>query len=105
MGIELETRRHNRVNTSVASFENGQLLLDVKQRFGNCLKYIQLCEREAVTYKTLPEKLNFRVLMKASMALYKKTLSLTRIPSLLPVNLTIALKETTLVLMSLIALV
>jgi len=40
LGIELETRRRNRVNGQVTS-TSGELIVDVTQAFGNCPKYIQ----------------------------------------------------------------
>lgn len=40
LGIELETRRRNRVNGNVASFDQG-LEIVITQAYGNCPKYIQ----------------------------------------------------------------
>lgn len=41
LGIEMETRRRNRVNAEVISFHDRKLRLRVKQSFGNCSRYIQ----------------------------------------------------------------
>ncbi|MEP1330633.1 pyridoxamine 5'-phosphate oxidase family protein [Pseudophaeobacter sp.] len=41
LGIELETRRRNRLNGRVTSLEPGQMRLRVDQSFGNCPQYIQ----------------------------------------------------------------
>jgi len=40
LGIELETRRRNRMNAEITQFKNGKLKLKVKQSFGNCPRYI-----------------------------------------------------------------
>lgn len=44
LGIELTTRRRNRMNARLDSFSQGRLTLSVRQSFGNCPKYIQLRE-------------------------------------------------------------
>lgn len=41
LGIELPTRRRNRVNATVGRVTEGGFSLDVVQSFGNCPKYIQ----------------------------------------------------------------
>lgn len=41
LGIELTTRRRNRVNGVVAARDDGALTIAVDQSFGNCAKYIQ----------------------------------------------------------------
>ena len=41
LGIELETRRRNRLNARIESADADGLRLEVKQSFGNCPKYIQ----------------------------------------------------------------
>ncbi|GAA6208661.1 hypothetical protein NBRC116601_19540 [Cognatishimia sp. WU-CL00825] len=41
LGIELGTRRRNRMNARVARYDNGEIHLDVVQSFGNCPQYIQ----------------------------------------------------------------
>jgi predicted pyridoxine 5'-phosphate oxidase superfamily flavin-nucleotide-binding protein len=41
LGIQLETRRRNRVNGIVTAIEGDALTLTVSQSFGNCPKYIQ----------------------------------------------------------------
>ncbi|MDV7341406.1 pyridoxamine 5'-phosphate oxidase family protein [Terasakiella sp. A23] len=49
LGIELHTRRRNRLNGTIATNENGVIDLQVDQSFGNCPKYIQ---RRDVLIKT-----------------------------------------------------
>ncbi len=41
LGIELSTRRRNRVNATVRAIGDGGMALDVVQSFGNCPQYIQ----------------------------------------------------------------
>ena len=41
LGIDLATRRRNRANGALRAAESGALLVDVRQSFGNCPKYIQ----------------------------------------------------------------
>jgi predicted pyridoxine 5'-phosphate oxidase superfamily flavin-nucleotide-binding protein len=41
LGIELPTRRRNRVNGTVTHVEDDALTIAVRQSFGNCAKYIQ----------------------------------------------------------------
>ncbi|MGB7262536.1 MAG: pyridoxamine 5'-phosphate oxidase family protein, partial [Albidovulum sp.] len=41
VGIELSTRRRNRMNATVRSVSDGGVSLDVVQSFGNCPQYIQ----------------------------------------------------------------
>lgn len=41
LGIELQTRRRNRINGKVMVGDRQQLQITVKQSFGNCPKYIQ----------------------------------------------------------------
>lgn len=41
LGIDLETRRRNRVNGAIAAVDATGFALDVRQAFGNCPKYIQ----------------------------------------------------------------
>ncbi|WP_170552034.1 FAD-binding oxidoreductase [Ruegeria atlantica] len=41
VGVELSTRRRNRMNATVGRVENGGFSLDVVQSFGNCPQYIQ----------------------------------------------------------------
>lgn len=40
LGIELETRRRNRMNGTVTSLERGEIRVQVQQSFGNCPQYI-----------------------------------------------------------------
>ena len=42
LGIDLATRRRNRANGIIVSAEPGQLVLDIRQSFGNCPKYIHV---------------------------------------------------------------
>nr|WP_225778934.1 pyridoxamine 5'-phosphate oxidase family protein [Pseudomonas sp. Marseille-Q3773] len=44
LGIELHTRRRNRLNGQIHQGGNGQLQVTVEQSFGNCPQYIQLRE-------------------------------------------------------------
>ncbi|MFJ4068880.1 pyridoxamine 5'-phosphate oxidase family protein [Pseudomonas sp. NPDC089996] len=44
LGIELHTRRRNRINGLIAQATDGQLAVQVEQAFGNCPQYIQLRE-------------------------------------------------------------
>lgn len=44
LGIELHTRRRNRLNGQIHQGANGQLQVTVEQSFGNCPQYIQLRE-------------------------------------------------------------
>ncbi|MGF2687005.1 pyridoxamine 5'-phosphate oxidase family protein [Marinobacter sp. DUT-3] len=41
LGIQLETRRRNRANGTIAQREGGRIALSVEQSFGNCAKYIR----------------------------------------------------------------
>jgi ferredoxin-NADP reductase/predicted pyridoxine 5'-phosphate oxidase superfamily flavin-nucleotide-binding protein/ferredoxin len=41
LGIEHHSRRRNRLNSTVASFDGKRLDLDIEQTFGNCPRYIQ----------------------------------------------------------------
>jgi len=44
LGIELHTRRRNRMNGRVAGLEDGRIAVRVEQSFGNCPRYIQARE-------------------------------------------------------------
>ncbi|MFJ4455686.1 pyridoxamine 5'-phosphate oxidase family protein [Pseudomonas sp. NPDC089392] len=44
LGIELHTRRRNRINGQIHQAAQGQLQVTVEQSFGNCPQYIQLRE-------------------------------------------------------------
>lgn len=44
LGIELHTRRRNRMNGRIAALEAGRIVVAVDQSFGNCPKYIQARE-------------------------------------------------------------
>ena len=44
LGIELHTRRRNRINGQIRQAAEGQLQVRVEQSFGNCPQYIQLRE-------------------------------------------------------------
>lgn len=59
LGIELPTRRRNRLSTHVLSHEAGKLSLRIDQSFGNCPQYIQTRELEK-TDPTLLAKPTFR---------------------------------------------
>jgi len=51
LGIELPTRRRNRLSTRIASVNEQGFNLEVIQAFGNCPQYIQTRELERVTRK------------------------------------------------------
>ncbi|NVK57776.1 MAG: 2Fe-2S iron-sulfur cluster binding domain-containing protein [Alteromonadaceae bacterium] len=55
LGIELHTRRRNRVSTQVNSINNGYLLLDVLQTTGNCPQYIQRRELHAYSPESIQQ--------------------------------------------------
>lgn len=44
LGIELNTRRRNRVNGRISTLDDGSAILEVDQAFGNCPKYIHTRE-------------------------------------------------------------
>jgi ferredoxin-NADP reductase/predicted pyridoxine 5'-phosphate oxidase superfamily flavin-nucleotide-binding protein len=46
LGIEYHSRRRNRLNSKVASFDAAGIELDIQQTFGNCPRYIQNREFE-----------------------------------------------------------
>lgn len=48
LGIELHTRRRNRLNGRVGALDDQGLSVEVEQAFGNCPQYIQLRQFEAV---------------------------------------------------------
>ena len=48
LGIELHTRRRNRINGLIAQAPGGALQVQVEQAFGNCPQYIQLREYSRV---------------------------------------------------------
>lgn len=48
LGIELHSRRRNRVNGNVSGASDGRFDVDVTQSFGNCPQYIQLRKIEFV---------------------------------------------------------
>ena len=49
LGIELHTRRRNRINGQIRQAAAGQLQVAVEQSFGNCPQYIQLRDYTRVT--------------------------------------------------------
>ena len=51
LGIELETRRRNRVNGTVTSVDDAGFEVHVVQSFGNCPKYISLRRHRMATSK------------------------------------------------------
>jgi len=59
MGIELETRRRNRVNMTLIENTEQQLAFKVKQSFGSCPKYIQRRERIKVEHSEPPASIEF----------------------------------------------
>lgn len=54
LGLEMPTRRRNRVNATVSSVSNHQLELDVEQSFGNCPQYIQTREIQFIRSPDAP---------------------------------------------------
>jgi predicted pyridoxine 5'-phosphate oxidase superfamily flavin-nucleotide-binding protein len=46
LGIDFKTRRRNRANGVVNTFEQGQLQIGIRQSFGNCPKYIHVRDIE-----------------------------------------------------------
>lgn len=48
LGIELHTRRRNRMNGTLHRADDGGFTVDVEHSFGNCPKYIQLRDYEIV---------------------------------------------------------
>lgn len=50
VGVELETRRRNRLNGTIRSFDDETLTIEVDQSFGNCAQYIQ--RRDASGWRT-----------------------------------------------------
>jgi predicted pyridoxine 5'-phosphate oxidase superfamily flavin-nucleotide-binding protein len=54
LGIELPTRRRNRVNGVVSGHDRSGFTVTVQQAYGNCPKYIQ--QRTYVDEKALPER-------------------------------------------------
>jgi len=55
LGIELTTRRRNRLAAHIHSVEKAQIELTVDQAFGNCPQYIQARELDVVDADALPE--------------------------------------------------
>lgn len=51
LGIDLETRRRNRMNGNVAARGHDSFSVEVTQTFGNCPKYIQLRPVDAIARK------------------------------------------------------
>ncbi|GGC09490.1 pyridoxamine 5'-phosphate oxidase [Oxalicibacterium flavum] len=54
LGIDLNTRRRNRVNGVIRQSDGGSMRLDVTQSFGNCPKYIQVRELEDTGTPDMP---------------------------------------------------
>lgn len=54
LGIELPTRRRNRLAAHIIESTHQQISLQIDQAFGNCPQYIQSRELERVEDKTLP---------------------------------------------------
>ncbi len=54
LGIELDTRRRNRVNGHVVDATAGRIVFDVEQSFGNCPQYIQLRDYGLVRDPAVP---------------------------------------------------
>jgi predicted pyridoxine 5'-phosphate oxidase superfamily flavin-nucleotide-binding protein len=58
LGIELATRRRNRVNGTVLALTPEVLSVRVKQSFGNCPQYIQAREVAAIRERARPDQLD-----------------------------------------------
>ena len=56
VGVELPTRRRNRMNATVGQVDEGGFTLDVVQSFGNCPQYIQTHDLEFVRDPDAPAK-------------------------------------------------
>lgn len=56
LGIELHTRRRNRVNGSIRSVSGRRLEIEVQHSFGNCPKYIQLKDTARLSGQETPEQ-------------------------------------------------
>lgn len=56
LGIELHTRRRNRINGQISLGAAGQLLVEVEQSFGNCPQYIQLRDYRRVDEPAMPRE-------------------------------------------------
>lgn len=54
LGIELSTRRRNRLSTHLAQHNGDQIQLEVDQAFGNCPQYIQTRELEFLDAEAMP---------------------------------------------------
>ncbi|MBU3004046.1 FAD-binding oxidoreductase [Paraglaciecola arctica] len=54
LGVEMSTRRRNRVNACVTSAANNQFALEVEQSFGNCPQYIQTRDLHFIRSPELP---------------------------------------------------
>jgi predicted pyridoxine 5'-phosphate oxidase superfamily flavin-nucleotide-binding protein len=52
LGIELPTRRRNRLSTHIKAFTADQIQLEVDQSFGNCPQYIQTRDLESLRAAT-----------------------------------------------------
>ncbi|CAG9169632.1 pyridoxamine 5'-phosphate oxidase family protein [Cupriavidus respiraculi] len=52
LGIELHTRRRNRLNGTIAALDASGMTVEVRQSFGNCPRYIQLRDLEPVASGT-----------------------------------------------------
>jgi ferredoxin-NADP reductase/predicted pyridoxine 5'-phosphate oxidase superfamily flavin-nucleotide-binding protein len=55
LGIELPTRRRNRLSGRITKASDQQIQLEIDQAFGNCPQYIQTRELEYVDAENLPE--------------------------------------------------
>ncbi len=56
LGLEMSTRRRNRVNACVTSAANNQFALEVEQSFGNCPQYIQTRDLHFIRSPDAPYK-------------------------------------------------
>lgn len=56
LGIELETRRRNRISSHISQILDKGIELTVDQAFGNCPQYIQTRKLHVIDYQSMPPK-------------------------------------------------
>ena len=76
LGIEMPTRRRNRVNASVSAISGQYLSLEIEQSFGNCPQYIQTRDIDSIrvpdTQFTAPAAKHFSHLSTQAKAFIKQ---------------------------------
>ena len=58
LGIEIPTRRRNRMNGRIVSDDNGRISVRVEQSFGNCPQYIQTRQIQFIRDPNIPSERN-----------------------------------------------